>query len=265
MDRQQLAGFLRSRRAAIRPADVGLPDGRRRTPGLRREEVAERAHMSANYYERLEQGRAPRPSTEVLTALGQALVLTDDERSHLARIAGQTPPSPGMPPTEVSGGVRQLLDRVGHLPAYVLSAKYDVLAWNRAAELVLGDFGALPPEQRNILRLAFTTDLCTGDTERFISQAVADLRKAVARYPADPTIPALIAELEDRHDGFQASWARAGNSLRKRFLVPDGPVADLDVQTLHVAEDDQRLVVLSAEPGTPADQALRSLTQARTL
>ena len=259
MDKQQLAGFLRLRRAAIRPADVGLPDGRRRTPGLRREEVAELAHMSANYYERLEQGRAPRPSTEVLAALGRALALTDDEGAHLARIAGQTPPSPGTPSTTVSAGVQQLLDRVGHLPAYVLSAKYDVLAWNRAA-LAITDFAALPPRKRNSLRLAFETDSCAGDTERFIGQAVADLRKAAARYPADPTIPALIDELMSQHDAFGASWARAGHTLRKRFRLPDGVVVELDVQTLHVAEDDQRLVIHSAEPGSPADEALRRLT-----
>lgn len=216
--------------------------------------------MSANYYERLEQGRAPRPSTEVLAALGRALALTDDEGAHLARIAGQTPPSPGLPSTEVSAGVRQLLDRVGHLPAYVLSAKYDVLAWNRAAELVIADFGLLPPEQRNVLRLAFSTDVCVGDTERFVGQAVADLRKAAARYPADQTIPALIAELVAQNDRFQAPWARATSSLRKRFRLGDGTIVELDVQTLHVAEDDQRLVVHSAEPGSPADEALRRLS-----
>ncbi|QUQ71988.1 helix-turn-helix transcriptional regulator [Kutzneria sp. CA-103260] len=260
MDKQQLAGFLRSRRAAIRPADVGLPDGRRRTPGLRREEVAERAHMSANYYERLEQGRAPRPSSEVLAALGRALALTDDEGAHLARIAGQMPPSPGTPSTTVSAGVQQLLDRVGHLPAYVLSAKYDVLAWNRAAALAITDFAALQPRMCNALRLAFSTDLCVGDTERFVGQAVIDLRKAAARYPADPTIPALIDELGTRHGAFGASWARADHTLRKRFRLPNGVAVDLDAQTLHVPEDDQRLVIYSAEPGTPSDDALRRLT-----
>jgi hypothetical protein len=113
---------------------------------------------------------------------------------------------------------------------------------------------------RNALRLAFSTDICVGDTQRFVGQAVTDLRKAAARYPTDPTIPALIDELGSQHDAFGASWARADHTLRKRFRLPNGVSVDLDAQTLHVPEDDQRLVIYSAEPGSPADLALRKLT-----
>src|SRR5690348_7523742 len=158
MDRPQLAEFLRSRRERLRPEDVGLPAGlRRRTPGLRREEVASLATMSTDYYTRLEQGRGPRPSRPVLTGLARALRLSDDERDHLFRLAGEQPGPPPGPPADVRSGVLRMLARLD-VPGLVLDAKYDVLAWNPLAAALIADFSALPPRERNLLRLRFLTD-----------------------------------------------------------------------------------------------------------
>src|SRR5262245_51794077 len=126
MDRAQLADFLRTRRARLTPPDVGLPHGeRRRTPGLRREEVARLAGMSVDYYVRLEQGRGPRPSRQILNALGRALMLTTDERAHLFHLAGDAPAPAAGPRTDVPDGVLGLLGALPDVPAYVLDAKYD--------------------------------------------------------------------------------------------------------------------------------------------
>jgi transcriptional regulator with XRE-family HTH domain len=127
--RVELAAFLRAQRARLSPRDVGLPDGgRRRTPGLRRQEVAQLAGISVEYYVRLEQGRGSNPSRQVLAALTRALLLTRDEREYLFRMAGQSPPQVDGPSREVAPGVRWLLDGLTETPAYVVDAKYDVLA-----------------------------------------------------------------------------------------------------------------------------------------
>src|SRR6266542_4760525 len=132
--RTELAGFLRARRARLSPRQAGLPEagtpGRRRTPGLRRQEVAQLAGMSIDYYIRLEQARGPHPSRQVLSALARALMLTRDEREYLFRIAGESPPPTVGPSREVVPGIQYLLDSLVETPAYVVDAKYDVLAWN---------------------------------------------------------------------------------------------------------------------------------------
>src|SRR5260370_2253387 len=131
MNRDDLATFLRTRRHRLRPADLGLPDtGPRRTPGLRRQEVAQLARMSVDYYIRLEQGRGPHPSRQILAALARALMLTADEREYLFRLAGETPPPAAGLSRQVSPGIRSLLDVMPETPAYVVDNKYDILAWN---------------------------------------------------------------------------------------------------------------------------------------
>jgi transcriptional regulator with XRE-family HTH domain len=133
MNRGDLATFLRTRRHRLRPADVGLPGaGPRRTPGLRRQEVAQLAGMSVDYYIRLEQARGPHPSRQVLSALARALLLTTDEREYLFRLAGESPPPTAGPSREISPGIRNLLDSMPETPAYVVDARYDVLAWEPA-------------------------------------------------------------------------------------------------------------------------------------
>ena len=156
MNRAELATFLRTRRNRLRPADVGLPGGgRRRTPGLRRQEVAELAGISVDYYIRLEQGRGPHPSRQVLSALGRALLLTADERVYLFRLAGESPPPAAVPSRQISPGIRNLLDSMPETPAYVVDAKYDVLAWNSLAAHFIGDLSGVPEPDLNMIRWMF--------------------------------------------------------------------------------------------------------------
>src|SRR5580658_7124274 len=142
-NRAELAAFLRARRTRLSPRQAGLPGtgspGRRRTPGLRRQEVAQLAGMSVDYYIRLEQGRGPHPSRQVLCALGRALMLTADERDYLFRVAGASPPVAVRPGREITPGIRYLLDSMPQTPAYVVDAAYNILAWNRLATFFIGD------------------------------------------------------------------------------------------------------------------------------
>lgn len=269
MDRAQLAEFLRSRRERLQPADVGLPAGfRRQTPGLRREEVAALAVMSTDYYTRLEQGRGPRPSRPVLTGLARALRLTDDERDHLFRLAGEQPgPAPG-PPAEVRAGVRSMLDRLT-VPSLVLDAKYDVLAWNRLAAALLTDFSALPPRERNLLRHRFLGDATGRErfgaaaNEQFARETVADLRATTARYPNDPAVSALVADLLAGSEEFALLWAdhevRTQQRLCQTVFHPIVGRVDFVCEVLHVPERDQRVILYVAEPGSPSEDAIRLL------
>ncbi|WP_051133651.1 helix-turn-helix transcriptional regulator [Nocardia paucivorans] len=268
MDKHALADFLRRRRARLSPGAVGLtpePGQRRRTPGLRREEVAWLAGISTNYYERLEQARAPRPSPQVLAALARVLQLGQDEQRYMTGLAGHELGQPGLPHEDVPAGVRRLLERID-MPAYVLNPRYDVLAWNPPAVELIGDFAA----ERNLLRLAFGTRALgvscgSVDGERhFIRQAVADLRGAAVRYPDDPEIPRLIDWLSARDTDFRNGWeaheVAPEPSMGKRFEHPVVGVIELDAQTLSVPGRDQRLVVYSAEPGSRAAEAIRELS-----
>ncbi|WP_456844638.1 MmyB family transcriptional regulator, partial [Cellulomonas sp. P5_C6] len=154
MDRTELAQVLRRARTALSPQDVGLPAGsRRRVPGLRREEVAQLAGVSVDYVVRLEQGRGPHPSPQVLAALARALRMDDDARAELFHLAGNAPPLPGRIDEHVRPSVQRLLDRLDDLPTMVLSARGDILAWNAMASALLGDWSLLPRRQRNIIWL----------------------------------------------------------------------------------------------------------------
>ncbi|MGD0246832.1 MAG: helix-turn-helix domain-containing protein [Streptosporangiaceae bacterium] len=156
MDKQELGAFLRSRRERLRPEDIGLPSGpRRRTPGLRREEIAVLAHISTEYYVRLEQGRAPRPSGEVLAGIAGALRLTDAESDHLHVLAGTVPTRTGRHRRDVRPSILTLLERLPQTAAFVTSAAFEVLAWNDLAAALMEDFGRLAPQDRNLARRAF--------------------------------------------------------------------------------------------------------------
>ncbi|MEU4602862.1 helix-turn-helix transcriptional regulator [Kribbella sp. NPDC023972] len=269
MDRGQLAEFLRLRREALQPADVGLPAGlRRRTPGLRREEVASLATMSTDYYTRLEQGRGPRPSRPVLTGLARALRLDDDERDHLFRLAGEQPGPPPGPPTDVRVGILRMLDRLD-VPGLVLDAKYDVLAWNPMSAALITDFSALPVKERNLLRLRFLHGDRQADrfgqtaTHDFALAAAADLRGATGRYPNDPGIAALVADLLAGSEEFAEIWSfhdvSRQHSMCQTIFHPEVGRIDVICEVLVVPERDQRVVLYTAEPGSPSDQALRLL------
>lgn len=267
--RDELATFLRTRRARLRPADVGLPDGiRRRTPGLRRQEVAQLAGMSIDYYIRLEQRRGPHPSRQVLTALARALMLDRDEREYLFRVAGSSPPVSAGPSRQVPPGVRHLIDAMTETPAYVVDAKYDVLAWNRMATYFVGDLSAVPEADRNMIRSMFRRPASGGhwdddDFVRFARSSIADLRAAYGRYPGDRGIEELVTELLGTSPRFAALWADHEVQVRRRIIKrvthrEVGPL-EFECQTLHVPDSDQRLIVYVPEPGSPTQEVFRRL------
>src|SRR6478735_6411217 len=156
MDKRELGAFLRSRRERLQPEDVGLASSpRRRTPGLRREEVAVLAHMSTEYYVRLEQGRAPRPSSDVLAGIGGALLLTEAELDHLHVLAGTASSRVRLHRRDVRPSILALLERLPQTAGFVTSAIFEVLAWNPLAAALMEDFGALTPRERNLARREF--------------------------------------------------------------------------------------------------------------
>ncbi|NUR88517.1 MAG: helix-turn-helix domain-containing protein [Nonomuraea sp.] len=269
MNRDELAEFLRSRRARVTPSEVGLPDGgRRRTPGLRRQEVAQLAGMSIDYYIRLEQGRGPHPSRQVLGALGRALMLGQDERAHLFRLAGQVLETPRIR-HDVPRSMLHLIAYLEEVPAYVLDARYTILAWNPLASVLMGGLEHRPPEQMNVIRWVFTApDLAEhlGDEEksRFARASVADLRVAAGRYPDDEPLQALVTEMMALSPEFAELWSRheveVRREQRKRVVHPVVGVIDTVCQVLPVPDrDDLRLVLYTAEPGSPSHRALRDL------
>ncbi|MER7028247.1 MULTISPECIES: helix-turn-helix transcriptional regulator [Streptomyces] len=272
MDRKELAGFLRSRRERLSPATVGLPTGpRRRTPGLRREEVAQLAFISTEYYTRLEQARGPSPSREVLAQLARALRLSDAERDHLHHLAGAPPGPPPGPSREVRQSLVDLLARLPETAALVLSATYDVLAWNELAAALMEDFSALPRRDRNLLRRAFLTPHAhgrrlygLGDTDTFARTAAQQLRTAAARYPDAPEVTALVRELRDGSEEFARIWAAHDVAARPAtcaaFAHPlVGPV-HVTCDILDIADRDQRVLLYSAVPGSPSQESLRLLS-----
>ncbi|MFC0508272.1 helix-turn-helix transcriptional regulator [Micromonospora costi] len=269
--RDELAAFLRSRRARLRPAEVGLPEGvRRRTPGLRRQEVAQLAGMSIDYYIRLEQGRGPHPSRQVLAALARALLLSRDEREYLFRVAGESPPPSTGPSREVGAGLRHLIDAMADTPAYLVDASYEVLAWNRLATYFIGDLADVPPDDRNMVRWMFrwaATDTHWTDPEmlRFTRTSVADLRAAYGRYPHDPRLRRLVTELLGTSPRFAEVWAEHDVEERrpvvKRVEHPELGPLEFECRVLHVPETDQRMIVYVPEPGSPTQRAFRRLAE----
>jgi transcriptional regulator with XRE-family HTH domain len=269
MDREELAEFLRTRRSRVTPADVGLPGtGRRRTPGLRREEVSHLAGMSADYYTRLEQARGPHPSRQVLNALARALMLTTDERAHLFHLAGHTPAPARGPRQDVPQGILHLLAGLDATPAYVLDAKYDILAWNEMLAALYGDMSHVPQRERNVIRWIFSMPglkehLCDEEKGLFARGSVADLRAAAARYPDDRGIRDLVAEMLALSPEFAQIWAEheveVRRDSRKHFVHPEVGPLELLCQVLHIPDRDQRLVLYTAAPNSPAQEALCTL------
>ncbi|MGC5166949.1 helix-turn-helix transcriptional regulator [Luteimicrobium sp. DT211] len=273
MNREELARALRRWRERLTPADVGLTAGvRRRTPGLRREEVALVAGVSVDYVVRLEQGRGPRPSAQVLASLARALRLDDDERDQLYHLAGTAPPPPGRVDLHVRPSVQRLLDRLSDLPTMVLSAKSDVLAWNAMSSALLGDWAELPARERNLARMRFLgvsvrrrgrVALSDAEREETSAQTVASLRSAAGRYPADPGLAELVRELRAGSEEFARLWDSGitgrWRSHRKTIEHDQLGLVTLDCDTLHVPDSDQSVIVYSAGPGTPEAEALALL------
>nr|WP_269091258.1 helix-turn-helix transcriptional regulator [Actinopolymorpha cephalotaxi] len=265
-----MAAFLRTRRERLSPEAVGLPDSRRarRTPGLRREEVAELAGVSVDYVVRLEQGRGLRPSAEVLDALAGALRLDGDERAYLfdlahQRTAHRTPErGPGTrKEAHVDAALAQLVHDLSPLPAMLLNHRLDILAWNAEMAGLMVDFGALPPEHRNVLWICI---LHPGmqefyvDRERVIREGIADLRAAWATRPDDTDLATLVDELTSQDEVFARLWAlrdvRVNGRGHKSLLHPRVGPLTIEYQVLTPLQDpSQRLIFYRA--ADPASQA----------
>jgi len=271
MDKHELGAFLRSRRERLRPEDVGLPSGaRRRTPGLRREEVAVLANISTEYYVRLEQGRAPRPSGEVITGIAGALRLTAVESAHLHVLAGTVPSRDGLHRRDVRPSILALLERLPQTAAIVVSVVFEVLAWNDLAAALLEDFAPLAPEDRNLARKAFLRPARPGaalygisDAAEFRHHVVMDLRSTLARYPSDPAVAGLVEELRDGSPEFARLWerhdVRAAPTLTKTFRHRAVGEITLDCDSLKLTDRDQHLVLYTAPRGSRDADALALL------
>jgi transcriptional regulator with XRE-family HTH domain len=268
-----LGGFLRARRAALDPRRAGLPDnGRlRRVPGLRREELSQLANVSVDYVVRLEQGRTRRVSRPVLDALADALQLTLDERAYLAtlaEVASATRTRRAAKP-EITPQLRQLVDDMHNIPAMVVYRRMDVLAWNRGAAALLTDFGALPPRDRNLVRLMFLDNAFRSlyaDWPRAARDCVAVLRMEAGRHPDDPDLIALVGELSIRDADFRTWWTshpvHGLGPAPRTFHHPVVGTLTLDIHQLSVGtHPDLLLAAYTAPPDSRSRKALRVLLQ----
>lgn len=263
--RAELGDFLKSRRARVRPEDVGLPNvGRhRRVPGLRREELAHLAGVSVAYYTRLEQGSGHNVSAEVLGAIARELRLSDAERAHLEHLA-QPRKKTVVRTQQVRGPLQSLLNTMDAIPAILVGRRSDVLAWNPLAAAVFGDWAGRPTDERNWARLMFLhtayRDLFV-DWELKAEDVVAQLRMYAGAHPDDPRLSGLVGELSVRSPEFRQLWAT--HDVREkchgiqRLRHPLVGELDLRLETFRLADDpDQTLTTYFAEPGSPSAQAL---------
>ncbi|SNX63640.1 helix-turn-helix protein [Streptomyces sp. TLI_55] len=269
--RAELSEFLRTRRARLKPEDVGLPDfGRhRRVPGLRREELAQLAGVSVAYYTRLEQGNGRNVSAEVLDAIARALRLSDAEHAHLTHLAKpkQQKRKQTARTEQVRGALGQLLDAMDGVPAYITGRRSDILVWNRMAAAVFGDWSELPPQERNWARLVF---LRPEYRELFMEwdqkayDMVSFLRMDAGCHPDDPRLAALVGELSVKSEDFRRLWATHDVKEKsygvKHLMHPLVGELTLNFESFRLADGtDQALITYSAEPGSPSAEALRLL------
>jgi transcriptional regulator with XRE-family HTH domain len=210
--RRELAGFLRSRRERLRPQDVGLPPtGRRRTPGLRREEVAAVAGVGVTWYTWLEQARNVTPSPQVLDAVARALRLDEHERAHLFVLAGTAPGRAAEPLPVVSPQVTELLRQVEPLPAVITNARYDILAYNRVYRFAVLDLDEVPADRRNTLRLLLTDPAWIAsavDRDRTLARLVSQFRAGFAEHVDEPAWQCLVQRLLGESEEFRRLWER---------------------------------------------------------
>jgi transcriptional regulator with XRE-family HTH domain len=268
--RAELSEFLRTRRARLKPIDTGLTEygRRRRVPGLRREELAQLAGVSAAYYTRLEQGNGRNVSTEVLDAISRALKLSEAEHAHLLHLARpkQRRRRPAPQRQRVRPQLQELLDALDGVPAYVWGRRGDVLAWNRAASALFGDWDARAPEDRNWARITFLDPRSRtffADWESKASDVVGNLRLDVGQHGDDPQLAALVGELSLTSEDFRRLWAahdvkrKAHGTMQLRHdLVGD---LSLHYETLSLPDQEQSLSTYHAPAGSSSEQALRLL------
>jgi transcriptional regulator with XRE-family HTH domain len=264
-----LGDFLKARRAELTLRDVGLPEAgtHRKVTGLRREEVAQLAAISVDYLTRLEQGRV-QASASVLSTLCRALRLDDDQQTYLYQLAGKAPRPRRRPAQKARPAMRRLLDQLTQTPAIVLGRRLDILAWNASATALYTDFARIPARHRNYVRLLFTDPVFRGlhaEWRRDARIVVASLRMEAANDPDDPELAILIGELSVQDADFRSWWASHqvtgagyGTKHYRHPLVGD---LTLDCDTWDSPDHSgQRLMVLSAEPGTPSGERLRILS-----
>jgi transcriptional regulator with XRE-family HTH domain len=262
--RREIADFLRTRRMRRQPEELGLPRGRRRrTPGLRREEVATAARVSAEWYSWLEQAREVQPSAQVLTRIGEALRLEPNETRHLLTLGGYTVPASGSDSTRsvsVSLRLQRLIDQMEYGPAWVIGERWDVVAWNRAASVIHGDLVSLQGLERNGLYQLFLGDRMRSilvDWEAHCRQCVAKLRSAYASRVDDPWFNELVTLLRTRSEQFERWWNQ--NDIEttqegvKQYELPDAGRLVFDYSVLDVLDERMaslRLVAYVPAPGT---------------
>ncbi|MHA6759817.1 helix-turn-helix transcriptional regulator [Streptacidiphilus sp. PAMC 29251] len=263
--RRELAGFLRSRRERISPEQVGLPAlGRRRTPGLRREEVAQLAAVGVTWYTWLEQARDIQVSPQVLHAIARGLLLDPNERQHLFVLAGASDPAPPSVCPTITPSVRTMIDQLEPLPCAAVNSRYDILAYNRTYGRMIGDLDAIAPEDRNQLLLCFTNPewkRALVDYEEGTSMMVAKFRAAMADHVAEPTWKSLLKRLTLASPEFEAKWreheVRTSGSGEKRFLNPLVGLLHFEFTTLWLGpRESTRLITY-----TPADDETRERLQ----
>ncbi|WP_329262001.1 helix-turn-helix transcriptional regulator [Actinoallomurus sp. NBC_01490] len=253
---QELAAFLRTRRERLDPRELGLPSRRqaRRTPGLRREEVAELAGVSTDYIVRLEQGRGLRPSADVVEALARALRLAPVERAYLFNLAQQRPRNADEPATTAAPALARLVADLSPLPAMLMNHRYDILAWNHEMTRLLLDFDSLPPSRRNAMWLCLMHPEIRDfyvDRERVVREGIAHLRTAWAAHPEDRALTDLIAEFITRDGEFARLWAERDIKVNGRghkvMRHPDVGEIAVRFEVLAPLQDpDQRMVIFRA-------------------
>jgi transcriptional regulator with XRE-family HTH domain len=261
----EFGAVLRAWRDRVQPEEAGLPAGAgRRTPGLRREELAALAGISVEYVVRLEQGRATHPSPQMLGALARALRLSDEERDHLFRVGGAAVPQADHVPTHIPAGVQRMIDRLGDVPIGVLSASWDLLRWNPLWAAISGDPSTVRGVERNIAWRHFTgaqtvIEFDDRHAEEFSRDLAADLRDAAGRYPADPRLASLVRRLRTESPDFARRWGEAHvarhRSSRKTARTPVGPIA-VDCDVLSAPGSDLRIVVYTVVPGSEDESRL---------
>ncbi|WP_305788981.1 helix-turn-helix transcriptional regulator [Symbioplanes lichenis] len=248
----EMAAFLRSRRERLDPREAGLPERRhsRRTPGLRREEVAELAGISIDYVVRLEQARGLRPSADVVEGLARALRLAPDERAYLFDLAGQRPRTAGPAATAAAPSLTRLVADLAPLPAMVLNHRYDILAWNDPIARLLLDFDTLPPERRNAMWMCLLRpemhDLYA-DRESVVREAIAYVRAAWAAHPGDEVLAALVAEIT-ADPALARRWSERDVKVtgrgRKLMRHPSAGPLTVSYETLAPLQDQDQLLVI---------------------
>jgi transcriptional regulator with XRE-family HTH domain len=270
MGANPFGSYLKDRRTKLDPAAFGIPLTRRRTPGLRREEVAQRANVSATWYTWLEQGRGGAPSADVLDRISRAMMLTDVEREHLFLLGlGRPPEARYHAPDGITPRLQRVLDTLEYSPAFIRTATWDVIAWNKAAAVVLTDYSTLPDGQRNVLRLMFHNShvrAAQSNWQNVARDVVASFRADVARAGAARNVQPLVDELCATSPEFAAMWrdndVQGHGDGRKVLQHPVAGPLSMEFSTFAVdGRPDLNMAIFN--PATPEDvHKIRALLKA---